>query len=149
MSDRRPITWFRRLVGDVVILSAIVFVTMLLMNICVHDRHIERDRGLLIYTPDIHKTMALQLSNAMAAAGLFDGGNHVFWLGLVEDSLELHVVASPDTLKRAENQKLLEDVFRHICLHVFDAEEVTVRLTDENLEPQMLLFQHSPPESAG
>lgn len=148
MSDPRPARWFHRLVGDVAILSVIVFVTMLLMNICVHDRHIERERGLLIYTPEVDKSVAIRLSNAMATAGLFDGVRHVFWLGSVNSSLELHVVASPETLRTPENQELLEGAFRQICENVFANEQVIVRLTDEDLEPRMLLFRHSQSESA-
>lgn len=141
MSESQPHSVMRRLSRDTTILAVIVCITMLLMNLRYHERYLEQNRSVLMYTTDVDKPRALQLFQAMADAGLFDGQQHSFLLSRPLGVWELSIHASPATLRTPASQQLLKDFFLPLCEGVFGEERLRVHLTDEELTPQLLLFE--------
>ena len=144
MMVRATQTLLRRLAGDFSILAVIVAATILLLNFRIHDRQIERARGLVIYSPAIDQSLAIRLCDEMLAVGLFDGVPHFLYLDFIAGVYDLHVVVLPEVLNSDVIQQRLADVLHRVCVSVFDYETVIVRLADEDSQLHGVLLEYTP-----
>ncbi len=148
MNDRASGTLMKRLTVEFTVLAAIVAGTMLLMNVRVHERYIEDRRAILRYEADVDKSTALHLMQALSDSGVIGGNDLAFALGRADDTWEFHAVALPETLESPQKQQQLRELFRPICRRVFGDGRVHVRLTDDELNPVVLLLVQNPVDAA-
>lgn len=129
---------------EISVLAGIALATLLLINIRIHDRQIERAHSQVVYSPDCDKSLALRLTDEMEAMGLFDGVPHLFYLDGTDGALELLLAVAPKAIQSVELQQLLADVFHKICQSTFEQHPVDVWMTDENYEKHRILIEYRP-----
>ncbi|MCH2202822.1 MAG: hypothetical protein MK102_12695 [Fuerstiella sp.] len=137
-------TLLRCVAGDFCILLVIVAATLVLLNFRIHDRQIDRARGLVVYSPVVDKSLAIRLCDEMVAVGLFDGVPHLLYLDFVAGVYDLYVVVAPEVLNSDVIQQRLADALHGVCVSVFDDESVIVRLEDEDSQQHGVLLEYTP-----
>lgn len=129
---------------EISLLAGIALVTLLLLNIRIHSRQIERAHSQVIYSVRCDKSLALQLTDQMEARGLFDGVPHLFYLERTDAAFELSVLVAPEAIYSVELQQQLADLFYGICESAFGQHPVDVGITDEDFEHTRLLIEYRP-----
>ena len=129
---------------EISLLAGIGLVTLLLINIRIHSRQIERAHSQVIYSPRCDKSLALQLTDQMEAIGLFDGVPHLFYLDRTDGAFELSVLVAPEAIYSAELQQPLADLFYRICQSTFEKHPVDVWMTNEDFEKTRILIEYRP-----
>lgn len=127
---------------DAAMLAAIVFCTMLLLNYRYHDRVVEQNRGMVFYTPDISRTLAMRLGRALRESGLFDGVPRVVRVDQPAEKPRILIAVADETFTSDFTLELLKSVLQPVCVQVFGDTPAEVWLMDVKLEPKQQLLVH-------
>ena len=131
-----------RLSIDSVIFSVIVVATMLLMSVRLHNRVVERDRGMVIYTPTVAKETAHQLAGSLKHHGLFRGTPSSVFLDQTDAVHEIRIVVAQESLNTGNGRQRLADAFNVICGDVFKTNAARVQLSNDAFEPYAVLLEY-------
>jgi len=129
------------------ILSVIVLASMLLMNVRLHERQIERMHGTVIYTTNARKADAVRLADQLVAHRLFAGTPSTVRLDRVDGVHEVKLVVEPAAIDQPGIRQRLKNVFHTISTGAFGSDPAIVRLTDENFNAYDVLVDSSAPEN--
>lgn len=129
---------------EISLLTGIALITLLLLNIRIHRRQIERAHSQVIYSARCDKSLALRLTDQIEARGLFDGVPHLFYLDRTDAAFELSILVAPEAIYSVELKQQLADLFYGICQSTFEQHPVDVGITDEDFEHTHMLIEYRP-----
>lgn len=135
---------FTQMAIEISILASIALVTLLLLNIRIHSRQIERAHSQVIYSTHCDKSLALRLTNQMEARGLFDGVPHLVYLNKTDGVFKLSILVAPEAFYSVELQQQLADLFHGICQSTFEQHPVDIGMTDEDFKNTRMLIEYRP-----